>query len=78
MARRRGITIALSILAAVVLVFIASIVLVLVNVSRGPAIADESTLVLVTTVVSGLDYVITWSIKAMQAARQRRAESVPQ
>jgi cardiolipin synthase (CMP-forming) len=35
-------------------------------------------LVLVTTVVSGLDYVITWSHKAMQAARQRRAESLPQ
>ena len=46
MARRRGITIALSILAAVVLVLIASIVLVMVNVSRGPAIADNSTLVL--------------------------------
>ena len=46
MARRRGITIVLSILAAVALVFVASIVLVLVNVSRGPSIADESTLVL--------------------------------
>jgi len=45
-ARRRGITIVLSILAAVALVFVASIVLVLVNVSRGPSIADESTLVL--------------------------------
>jgi protease IV len=45
-ARRRGITIALSIFGAVALVFVASIVLVLVNVSRGPAIADESTLVL--------------------------------
>lgn len=35
-------------------------------------------LVLVTTVVSGLDYVITWSHKAVVAARERRAGSVPQ
>ena len=46
MARRRAVTIVLSILGAVVLVFVASIVLVLVNVSRGPSIADRSTLVL--------------------------------
>jgi cardiolipin synthase len=29
-------------------------------------------LVFITTVVSGLDYVITWSHKAVQAARERR------
>ncbi len=34
-------------------------------------------LVLVTTVVSGLDYVITWSHKAVVAARARRAGPVP-
>ena len=46
MARRRAITIVLSILGAVALVFVASIVLILVNASRGPSIADGSTLVL--------------------------------
>lgn len=46
MARRRAITIVLSILGAVALVFVASIVLILVNASRGPSIAQGSTLVL--------------------------------
>ena len=46
--------------------------------SWNTAIIVLGALVLVTTVVSGLDYVITWSMKAAQAARQRRAESVPQ
>jgi hypothetical protein len=42
------------------------------------AVTVLGALVLTTTVVSGLDYVITWSNKAMEAARQRRAESVSQ
>jgi cardiolipin synthase len=41
--------------------------------SLEPAPTVLGALVLVTTVVSGLDYVITWSHKAMQAARQRHA-----
>jgi protease-4 len=45
-ARRRAITIVLSILGAVALVVVASVALVLVNVSRGPSIAESSTLVL--------------------------------
>jgi cardiolipin synthase (CMP-forming) len=45
--------------------------------SWNTAITVLGALVLVTTVVSGLDYVLTWSVKAMQAARQRR-ESVAQ
>jgi hypothetical protein len=45
-ARRRAITIVLSVLGVVALVFVASVGLVLVNVSRGPSIADASTLVL--------------------------------
>jgi len=39
------------------------------------AVTILGALVLVTTVVSGLDYVITWSRKAVQAARQRHASS---
>jgi len=42
------------------------------------AVTILGALVLLTTVVSGLDYVITWSHKAAHAARQRRAGSVPQ
>ena len=42
------------------------------------AVTILGALVLVTTVVSGLDYVITWSHKAIEAARERRAGSVPQ
>jgi cardiolipin synthase (CMP-forming) len=41
----------------------------------GAAITVLGALVLVTTVVSGLDYVITWSHKAVQAAREHRAGS---
>lgn len=39
------------------------------------AITILGALVLVTTVVSGMDYVITWSHKAVQAAREQRAGS---
>lgn len=42
------------------------------------AVTILGALVLVTTVVSGLDYVITWSHKAVAAARERRASSVSQ
>jgi cardiolipin synthase len=39
------------------------------------AITVLGALVFVTTVVSGMDYVITWSHKAVQAAREQRAGS---
>ena len=39
------------------------------------AITVLGALVFVTTVVSGMDYVITWSLKAVQAAREQRAGS---
>jgi cardiolipin synthase len=39
------------------------------------AVTILGALVLVTTVVSGMDYVITWSHKAVQAAREQRAAS---
>jgi cardiolipin synthase (CMP-forming) len=42
------------------------------------AVTILGALVLITTVVSGLDYVITWSQKAVQAARERRTGSVGQ
>jgi cardiolipin synthase len=39
------------------------------------AVSILGALVFVTTVVSGMDYVITWSHKAVQAAREQRAAS---
>ena len=78
MARRRAITIVLSVLGVVALVFVASVALVLVNVSRGPSIADDSTLVLKpagalreTGWVGGRN--LAFEVRAVRSAARRAA-----